>query len=327
MSLFNVTGQNKIAELLSSSIKEKRVFHAYIFNGSEGTGKTKMALEFAKALNCEEETGDACGRCLNCKRIEHNNHQDVKWVKPDGNSLKIEQVRQLQKDSKYKKIKTTKSKTYIIEQADLLTNQAANSLLKFLEEPENDSVIILITENQNNLLPTIRSRCQTVYFSKLNPANIVEILKKEGFKEDDILLAAHLTQDISKIRTILKTEQFAQMRNIVLQWSEDVLNKKYQTLLSIEDKIIKDDYIKEQLPNFLDLLLIWYRDILNIKIERKESIINKEYQDNLLKQALHLTEDKILDNIDVILKTKKKLLSPVNQKLVLEQLVLSLWEG
>jgi len=326
MSLYNVTGQNKISNILSTSLKYGRVSHAYIFAGHKGIGKLRMALEFAKALNCLESNDDACDNCQNCKRIEHFNHQDVILIKPDGNSIKIEQIRDLQKDFNYKAI-GSKYKVFIIENAELMTNQAANSLLKFLEEPGSPSVAILLAESYYQLLPTIKSRCQTIYFSTIDPYNFVNILKDEGYKEGDILLASNLTQDIEEIRKLLQLEEFAQMRNIMIQWNEDLRNNNYQALFSINGNIMKNDYIKEHLSQFIDLLIIWYRDILNVKLNRKYLIIFKGYEEILLKQALYETEISIVNKIESFLLTRKKISSYVNPQLALEEMVLSLWEG
>lgn len=326
MSLYDVLGQEHIAELISGSLKDERVGHAYIFAGPKGVGKAKMALEFAKALNCNDKQNDSCDQCQTCKRIEHHNHHNVIWLKPDGNSIKIDQIRQLQKDFHYRPV-GIKYKVIIIEQAEQMTHQAANSLLKFLEEPGFLMVAILLIENPNQLLVTIRSRCQIINFATLSTRSITEILKNEGFKESDILLASHITADIEAIRGLLKSEEFAQMRSLMIQWSEDIHSKKYQVLLSINDKIMKNDYIKGQLPLFLDLLIMWYRDILNIKLGRRNHIIYSEYEDILNRQALYLTDKVLINHIEVILRTKKQITSYVNLQLALENMVLSLWEG
>ncbi|GBF11422.1 DNA polymerase III subunit delta' [Tepidibacillus infernus] len=323
MSLYDVLGQNRIAELLSNSIKKQRVSHAYIFTGIKGVGKKKMAIEFAKALNCTVNSSDACGHCSNCIRIEHDNHPDVVRISPEGQSIKIEQIRQLQKEYHYKSMES-KVKVYMIEQAEQMTPQAANRLLKFLEEPNSPTVAILITENIHQLLSTIRSRCQIVQFAQLDPNSIVKILEQEGFRKSEIILSTHLTQNLDEVRTLLSTEEFAQMRNLVIQWSEDMTSRKYQVLLSINDKIMQSDYIKEHLPQFLDLLILWYRDILNIRLKRKDLIIYRDYYDQLRMQALHGSEDQIIEHIELILATKRTLSSHVNPQLALEKMVLSL---
>lgn len=326
MSLKNVLGQKQITELLMNSLYNNRISHAYIFSGQKGVGKEKMALEFAKALNCLTNINDACNQCSNCKKITHHNHQDVILIEQEGNSIKIDQIRQLQKNLLYKAA-GSKYKVFIIKQAENLTNQAANSLLKLLEEPSPNVVAILLVENTYKLLPTIKSRCQTLYFSHLDSKTIVQILQGEGFKNNDILLASYLTVNIDEIRKLLSEEQFAHMRTQVLQWSEEISLDKYQGLLSINDKILKNNYINEQLPQFFDLLLLWYRDILNIKLSNEENIVFQDYINNLNKQLMQFTEDQLINNLEKILYTKKQLASYVNPQVALENMVISLWEG
>ncbi len=326
MSLFDILGQKRVAEMLSKGLKNRRIAHAYVFAGSKGVGKSKMALEFAKALNCHTNTHDACDTCKSCTRIAHYNHQDVKWVKPDGYTIKIEQIRQLQKDSHYKSTESN-YRVYIIEHAETMTQQAANSLLKFLEEPQSPTVVILLTENAHQLLSTIRSRCQMIHFSHIDPYHMVETLTIKGYEERDVLLAAHLTEDIDEVQALLESEQFANMRALVIKWSEDIESHHMQALYTIDEKILKNDYIKEYLPRFIDLLLLWYHDIFHMKWEKTEAIVYKGYEQVLNKQALYVADDELIRRIEEILHVKKQIAAYVNPQLALEQLVLSLWEG
>jgi len=326
MSLYDVLGQSQIAELLLNSIKHQRVAHAYIFAGSKGVGTKKMAIEFAKAINCESGSADACDQCNNCKRIEHHNHPDVLWVEPDGNSIKIEQIRQLQREFHFKTVES-KVKVLVIDHADKMTKEAANSLLKFIEEPKSPLLAILLVENPHNLLSTILSRCQLIHFPHLDSESIIEVLKSEGFRENDIRIAANVTEDLEDVKTLLGDEQFAQMRNLVVQWNEEIPSKNFQTLFSIQGNIMKNNYIKENIPIFLDLLFMWYHDILSLKLNRTHMIIYRDFIENIKKQAIHVKEDQIIAAMEKIISTKKKLTAHVNTQLVLEQLVLSLWEG
>ncbi|WP_339060708.1 DNA polymerase III subunit delta' [Tepidibacillus marianensis] len=326
MSFNQVIGQQRITEQLTKSIQNQRVSHAYIFTGPKGVGKLRMALEVAKALNCEVNTGDACDHCLHCRRIDHHNHPDVIWVKPDKQSITIDQIRQLQQEFHYKAM-DSKQKVYIIEQAETMTPVAANSLLKFIEEPHPSVTIILLAENLHVLLSTIRSRCQVLYFSSFNPNNLVKILQGEGLLEQEILIAAHLTNDQNEVREMVKSEVFAQMKSLMLQWIKELFSKSSQALLMIQERILKNEEIKAQLPRFLDLLIIWYRDILNIKLNRQDVIVFKEYIDLLENQGLELNEDQLLKNIEQILETKRRIASHVQPQLALEQLALLLQEG
>lgn len=326
MSLHNIIGQERVINILISSLKYRRIAHAYIFAGPKGIGKEKMALEFAKALNCTSNTIDACNNCHSCKRINNFNDNNVVWIEPETNSIKIEQIRALQKDSYYKNNESL-YRVVIIKNAELMTSQAANSLLKFLEEPAANTVIMLLVENKQQLLPTIKSRCQVINFSHLSPNSIVDILKGEGYRETEILIASHLTHDIAKVKEMIGNEQFVQMRNIMIKWNEDLHYNHYQALISINDRIVKNDYIKERLSQFLDLLILWYRDILNIKLKRQQRIIFKDFEGLLMKQSQHITMQCVIDKIESILLAKDKISSHVNPQLALEEMVLAFQEG
>lgn len=165
MSLEQITGQWKAQKILKHALESGKISHAYLFNGPSGTGRVAMAREFAKALFCTEDGADACGECLECRKFKHGNQTDLTIIVPDGQSIKIDQIRELQKDLSYRN-SGMKRKIYMIEQADKMTLQAANSLLKFLEEPLSPVVAILITDNGQAVLPTIRSRTQWVPFCR-----------------------------------------------------------------------------------------------------------------------------------------------------------------
>lgn len=325
MALAEIIGQNHIVEQLIGIIRNDRISHAYIFSGPKGVGKSRAALEFAKALNCFSFEKDVCEQCKNCIQINHNNHPDVIWIKPDGKSIKIDQIRQLQKDMNYIPF-GVKYKVFIIQQAELLTQQAANSLLKFLEEPEERIVAILIVENYSRLLATIKSRCQIINFSHLDPYNTVKVIKDGIGRSKDILIAAHLTSDVNDIERYLSSGEFAKLKNLMIQWVEEIFFRKYEALNSI-NQLINVEEIKEDNQKFLELLILWFRDLVNIKLGRTDFIIFEDYRSNLEKQVLRLTEAQILNHIEEILEIKKKLSSNVNLQLSLERLILSLWEG
>ncbi|TCS77955.1 DNA polymerase III subunit delta' [Tepidibacillus fermentans] len=326
MSFEQVIGQQRVAEQLKRSIQNNRVGHAYIFVGPTGVGKAKMAIEFAKALNCEDGNGNACDHCLHCRKINHHNHPDVIFVKPEKQSITIDQIRQLQHEFHYKAM-DSKRKVYIIEQAEKMTTVAANSLLKFIEEPHPFVTILFLVENLHMVLPTIRSRCQVIYFSLLKPTDILELFQQDGYSEQEILLAAYLTNDRNEVKELAISEWFAQMKSLMIQWVKEILSKSPQALLSIQEKILKDDEVKEQLPRFLDLLLVWYRDILNIRLHRHHAVIFKDYLDLLNQYGLNMSENQLLDKIEQILETKRRIASHVHPQLALEQLVILLQEG
>lgn len=181
MGFTKIQGQKRAIELLKTGFQAERVSHAYLFYGPEGAGKLKTALLFTQLLNCERpKEAEPCGSCIQCQKIATGNHPDIKVIVPDGGSLKIEQIRSLQ-EKVYYRCYEGKKKVIMINHAHLLTIEAANSLLKVLEEPPAETMFILLVEDPNKLPITIQSRCQPIPFAHLTeagnpPPSLVSVL-------------------------------------------------------------------------------------------------------------------------------------------------------
>ena len=171
-----ILGNRKVKQMLQSSIEKNIVSHSYMFIGLEGIGKEMIVKEFAKKILCLNQRTDNQCICKSCIEFDTNNNPDFLIIEPDGNSIKIEQIRNLQKLIQEKPIISNK-KVYIIDNADLMTKEAQNCLLKTLEEPPEYAIIILIGSNENLFLPTIKSRCMILHFDKISNEEIKRYLK------------------------------------------------------------------------------------------------------------------------------------------------------
>lgn len=177
--------------LLTAVAHGGRPAHAYIITGEEGTGTMETALGLAMILNCTGEGERPCGRCIPCRKIELRNHPDVSVVEPTGSSFKIDQVRGLISQIYLKPLEGS-YRVMVLTGVERLTAEAGNSLLKVLEEPPGRSVLILLTDNVQALLPTIRSRCQTVSLGSVPPAlsaagDDLKVLREQAFAALDRL--------------------------------------------------------------------------------------------------------------------------------------------
>ena len=192
MPFSEVIGQKPALKALQRSLKERRLAHAYLFVGPEGVGKKLVARLLAQAINCDlsalpaqagaqagRNDGDACGRCSSCQRIEGFSHPDVTWVKPGGLSRRIgiDDIRDLRHQISLKAYHAGRKKIFVFTEADRLTAEASNALLKTLEEPPADSLLILLTSHSFSLFPTIISRCQLIRFSPLPLKEIKDYLR------------------------------------------------------------------------------------------------------------------------------------------------------
>ena len=314
MSFASLKGQESAVSLLKSSLKNNKLSHAYIFAGCEGVGKMLAAMNFAKAVNCEKTvSSEPCDACRSCKKIEALNHPDISIVKPEkeGGSIKIEAVRQLIKDIYFKPFEA-KKKVYIIDGAQNMKHEAANALLKTLEEPPTDSILILITDNLKALFHTIVSRSQVVRFFPLKTGQIKDILVREYSLEE---MSAHILAHLSsgKLGEALKFKD------------EDIFAKRLYLLANISGKgpagLDFDDIPKEDLKLCLGILLSWYRDLLNTKVGRDQtSLVNIDKLDIISNEARRLSFDHIEDAINNILSTFVYLDQNANQKLAMNVL-------
>lgn len=173
----NIIGNEKNKQFLKQIIDTNNIAHSYMFVGKESIGKLLFAREFAKAILCTE-TNKICNNCKSCIEFDTNNNPDFSILEPDGNSIKIDQIRELTKKV-YEKPVVSNKKVYIINDSNYMTKEAQNSLLKTLEEPPEYVTIILITSNENSFLPTIKSRCTKISFNELTNMELTSILKKE----------------------------------------------------------------------------------------------------------------------------------------------------
>lgn len=189
MSFDNVIGNDKNKIFLNKIVKSDNTVHSYMFEGIEGIGKSIFARDFAKMLLCMGDSKTDCRTCKSCIEFENNNNPDFIQIKPYGKVIKIEQIRQMQEKILEKPIVSDK-KVYIIDDADLMTKEAQNCLLKTLEEPPKFVVIILVLSNESKILNTIKSRCMRIFFEKLKNEELnkyaVENFDKSQIKQSMI---------------------------------------------------------------------------------------------------------------------------------------------
>jgi len=178
MPFVDFIGNQRCVGMLQRGLQRGRLPHAMLFCGPEAVGKRLLALHLAAALNCRENlSDDGCGRCKDCRMIREGRHPDIVTLEPDGQSIKIEQIRELIHDAGSLPFHG-KCKVFILEKAHAMQAPAANALLKILEEPLPSSKLILVSHQPDALLPTIRSRCQMFRFAPLTIEEVALILKR-----------------------------------------------------------------------------------------------------------------------------------------------------
>lgn len=325
MSFQSINGQQRAKQMLQNGLRNNKISHAYIFSGPMGTGKQRMALTLAKAIFCKERDDDACGQCLECRKTENHNHPGLHWIKPDGAAIKIEQIRGLQKEFSYRAA-SFQSKVYIIQEAERMTVQAANSLLKFLEEPQSDIVAILITENGHALLPTIRSRAQWIPFVPMAPREMVPVLTSEGFAEELIHPAVRLAAGLDAARELIQLNWFAEIRGVVIQLAKECLTRYASALITAQQKVIKSE-LAEHMGTLFDLLILWYKDMIYIQVDRKDHIVFIDQIDWIKRHAFTREPSYWLGCMEQAIEIQKRLRFYVNPQLALEQFMIGIEGG
>jgi DNA polymerase III subunit delta' len=322
MSFQSIRGQATAKRMLQNSLREDKISHAYIFSGPVGTGRKQMAIEFAKAIYCLNGDGDSCGECRECRKVEHGNHPDLYMIEPDGASIKIDQIRELQKEFSYKSASSS-TKIYIVSEAETMTTQAANSLLKFLEEPVSQVVAILITENGHALLPTIQSRAQWISFTPMPRAEMTRILIEEGFPEILVRSAVQITAGVQAAKELIEANWFAEMRNLVIQLLKETLTRFPLSFITVQQKLIKTN-LNEHMPVLFDFIILWLKDMVRLRLGRKEPFVYMDQLDWMSSLAFSRDVTDWVQMMEQAVELQKRFRSNANPQLVMEKMLVGI---
>ena len=324
----DIIGYDNVKEQLLDAIQFNKVSHAYIFNGPKGSGKKLLAKAFALALECEDNGRDACMVCHSCKQALNGNHPDIIWVKHEkSSSIGVDDVRSRLNGDVAIKPYSGKYKVYIIDEANLMTAQAQNAILKTIEEPPEYAVIILLTQNADMMLPTILSRCVRIDLKPVSGEVIVNhLMKKYEIPDYKARFCEEFAQgNVGKAIGLATSEEFNKMREDVLM----VL--RYGSDMQIPDMVeaIKEaTKYKLTIGDYIDFCVLWYRDILMYKATQDlNNIMYKEEISDIRKQAGAISYEGVKNIIDALDKAKVRLNANVNFDLVLELMLLSIKEN
>ena len=322
------TIQPVVIKQLQTIVTKNRTAHAYIFDGDKGTGKRDTALIFTKLLLCEQpQQNTPCEACRNCMRITSGNHPNVMTIEPDGTFIKIEQVRELLAEMKKKGMESGR-KVYILHHADRLNVGAANTLLKYLEEPDGLVTAILVTEQMQSILPTIRSRCQHIKFQKLPRHMFIPQLVEAGVTQSMAATVSMVTNEVETAIALSQDEQFAHARKTVLKLVEAVQKNVHEALLIVHEDWLPSFKEKSDMEQALDLLLFAYRDIVAYKANPDDAAFTYPDASQLLRElALHSTYEQLSNRMQAVLQARSHLQRNMNRALMMEQLMLNLQEG
>lgn len=288
----NIVGNNEIKRTLEMSVNLGKISHSYLFVGMSGIGKKLIAKEFAKSILCIKSKL-YCGSCKSCMEFDTKNHPDFSEIEPEGKSVKIEQIRELQKKVAEKPIISSR-KVYIINEADTMTQEAQNCLLKTLEEPPEFVTIILITSNENSLLTTIKSRCTIMHFSKIANAEINNYLKKQYNLQVSENIINMADGSISKALEIKDKEKiYSNIENIIKNLEKcDIIQilKQAEFIYKSKDEIFE---------------ILEYMNFLLLENSKKDC--------------------KYANCINIVEETKRRIKSNSNYNMCIDYMLFSIW--
>ena len=319
-SFSEIVGHEQIKEHMQAAIRDKKPFHAYLFQGEEGVGKEALARTFAAGLQCQSESADKpCKECVSCRQMESGNQPDVIWVTREKASLGVDEIREQLCNTMDIKPFSSPYKIYLVPEAEKMTEAAQNALLKTIEEPPEYGIVILMTSNISALLPTIQSRCLTMEFRPLSTV-VVESYVKEHCQVR--ASAAFAQGNLGKAMRYAKSEDFIERKDHIISLLRHVEQMDLSEMLAV----IKDlGTRKDEVRDYIDLMVLWYRDVLLFKATKDiNQLLFQDEASYISREASHRSYEKIEEILQAFEKAKVRLRANVNFDITMELMLLAL---
>lgn len=311
-------GNQRTVERLRMKLREGRFPHSLIFSGPEGVGKHTCAIMVAKALNCvNSQLGDFCDVCSSCRKIESGAHPDltIVSVEADATQIKIAQIRQILSVLDLKPLEG-RNKVIIIDPADLLNPEAANALLKGLEEPPENTFIILITVNVHELLLTVRSRCQVYTFTPLT----LDEIRQQGITDE---LTVRWSQGSIGRARALDIARLRAERELVMDFLETALNareEQFQDLLGVSAELGR---AKQDFESRMNILAVLIADVLYTTEGVTDKVVNVDIRARLQQLAERTSTDRLIRMAEFLRFIESSLRSNANRQMLTDVLVVT----
>lgn len=318
MPFSDIVGHEKQLAALRRGLEQDRLHHAYLFLGPDGVGKKTVALSLAMAIQCLERDYDFCGGCVNCVRVRSGNHPDVRMVGPSAGKkeISIQQVRELERELSFRPFSGRK-KIAVLDPAPLMNANAQNALLKTLEEPPGDSLLILVSTSTGGLVPTLVSRCVRLSFAPLPTTEVAGYLVSEkGMKQEEAELLAAITMGSLGMAVSPDMEALMESRRA---WAKEIcslIQGNYGAGLALAEELAS---VREESLKFLGWVEGWYRDILIYSVTgSNQGICNLDMEENIKQQAATYSLERILFLLSQAIRTTARIQRNVNRRMALE---------
>lgn len=324
----DILGHDMIKEHFKKAIEAHKVSHAYILTGEAGMGRKSLANAFAMTLLCEKGKSEPCMECHACKQVMTGNHPDLVYVTHEKpNSIGVDDIREQINDTIMIRPYSSYYKIYIVDDAEKMTAQAQNALLKTMEEPPSYAVILLLTTNQEAFLPTILSRCVQLKLKPLQDYVVKQYLTESvGIPQAEAdVYAAFARGNLGKAIHLAESEDFRVMYDDVLYLLKNIKKMDISELLDYIKKLKEDN---QDIYECLDLMQLWYRDVLMFKTTKDINLLifKNEYGtiNEMSQKSSYEGMDKIIKAVD---KARIRLDANVNMELAMELMLLDMKEN
>ena len=327
VSFNNIIGHEEIIRHLQNAMKTGKVSHSYIFTGRPGSGKKLLATTYAMTLQCEAGGTEPCQKCDSCKKALGKNHPDIIMVNHEKpGTISIDEIREQVIHDVAIKPYSSPHKVYIIPDAEMMTVQAQNALLKTIEEPPEYAVIMLLTNNIGGLLPTIQSRCVRLDLKVVNDGLVKKYLMEHLHVPDyQAEIDASFAQgSIGKAKEAATSQEFAEMTQNALRILKYANTMEVYELTEAIKTLTAN---KNNINDYLDIFQFWFRDVLMFKATREiDNLVFKQEINFIREQASERSYENIEKILEALEKTKVRLRANVNLELALELLFLTIRE-
>lgn len=323
LSWKKIVGNESTVAHLKKFSAEKNFPHAVLFSGTEGIGKRRIAETCAATLMCENPTdGEPCGTCDSCKLVAARTHPDFYIVEPEdtksARNIKIGQIRELQHEASLRPVQADR-RVVIIDGAEFMNKYAANCILKILEEPPSQTIFILLTANRAGLLLTIRSRCRTINFDKLSPAQIHKTLVANGLDDVKAKKLSVISDGSLGRALILEKSGGYELRDDALTLIKQLVSKTLTDEIIFAKGKIFETSSREKFSDFVNYIQKFLRDIFLLN---QTEIYNSDLKDKL--ETIKIAESTLYQMLAEGTQAQRRLKSNANLRLLAESYLMRL---
>jgi DNA polymerase-3 subunit delta' len=327
MGFAELIGHSKQIETLRAALSNQRLHHAYLFLGPDGVGKRTIARALAQAIHCSEQNGDYCGCCVNCASIVDGNHADVRFIGllPDKKEINIQQIREIERELHFRSF-GGKRKIAIVDPVTLMNAAAQNALLKTLEEPPANSLIILIAPNAGGLLPTLRSRCLRLSFAPLARAEVAAFLQvHHGVAAGNAEFLAAMAMGSIGVALSLDQEALIGKRKLWTGMLGALKAGDYQAAIVAAEALAAS---RDGALEFLKWAESWYRDLLIYGVtSNSDELVNLDMLAQIEKRSAECSAGHALAALAGVSGATAGIQRNLNRRMVLEKFLFGVVRG